>query len=52
MWVVKEKTEKGNRKIYRKSWKLSAGKRRELWEFACYVILAVMLMVMFWYEYA
>lgn len=50
MWVVKEKLEKGNRKVYRKQWKLSPKTKRDLWEFACYVVLAVMLWVMIWYE--
>lgn len=50
MWVVKEKQEKGNRKVYRRIWRLSQNTRRDLWEFACYTVIAIMLWVMIWYE--
>lgn len=50
MWVVKVKREKGNRKVYRRVWKLSPKIKRDFWEFACYTILAVMMFVWAWYE--
>ena len=50
MWVVKVKHLKGSRKVYRKVWRLSPKERQTLWEFACYVILAIMLMAVIWYE--
>lgn len=46
MWVVKVKRCKGNRKIYRKTWRFSY----EFWESACYVVLAIMIWVVVWYE--
>ena len=50
MWVVKVKREKGNRKVYRRVWKLSPKRKREFWEFACYAVIAVMIWVAVWYE--
>lgn len=45
MWVVKEKTEKWNRKVYRKSWKLSKKNRLILLEVSCVLIFFCILAV-------
>lgn len=44
MWVIKEITI-GNRKIYRREFRLSAETKKRLWEVACFFVAGAIIVI-------